>query len=79
MGGEGFPDELALVKNGTITAVNVIDSALDRLVGRGRAEQRLHRQAKTHPSGIGWTIVDKQNNHVQNVNYKAAYRKAWGK
>jgi hypothetical protein len=36
-------------------------------------------KTKTHPSGIGWTIVDKQNNHVQNVNYKAAYRKAWGK
>ena len=78
MGGEGFPDELALVKNGTITAVNVDRLALDRLGGRRRAEQRVHRQ-KTHPSGIGWTIVDKQNNHAQNVNYKAAYRKAWGK
>jgi hypothetical protein len=30
---------------------------------------------KTHPSGIGWTIVDKQNNHVQNVNYQAAHRR----
>jgi ribose transport system substrate-binding protein len=78
MGGEGFPDELALVKNGTITAVNVIDSrwtawsAVDAL-------NSAFTKTKTHPSGIGWTIVDKQNNHVQNVNYKAAYRKAWGK
>jgi ABC-type sugar transport system substrate-binding protein len=78
MGGEGFPDELALIKNGTITAVNVIDSrwsawaAVDAL-------NSAFTHTPSHPSGIGWTIVDKQNNHAQNVNYQAAYRKAWGK
>jgi ribose transport system substrate-binding protein len=79
MGGEGFPDELALVKNGTITAINVIDSKWTAWAAIDAMNSAFNGNKKGYPSGIGWTIVDKTNDHIQAINYQAAYKKAWGK
>lgn len=83
MGGEGSKDEQSLIKSGAITAVNSIDArwtawaAVDAL-------NSVFTHQKTYPSNNGWTIVDKSHDRLpssgnSNVNFQAAYRKAWGK
>ncbi|HXW33782.1 MAG TPA: substrate-binding domain-containing protein [Acidimicrobiales bacterium] len=83
MGGEGFEDELNLLRQGKITAVNVISSDW---VGWASVDTMnsvfLHQ--KPVDSGIGWTLVDATHNLpasgelVPSVDYKAEYKKAWG-
>ncbi len=85
MGGEGFHDELDLVREGKITATNAISSnwtgwaAVDTL-----NSAFLHK--KPVDSGIGWTLVDATHNlptdpnedYTPPIDYKAEYKKAWG-
>jgi len=85
MGGEGFKEELDLMRKDppTVTAVNVISSewngwaAIDTL-------NSIFRNEKPADSGIGWTIVDKdhglpkEGGYEPPVDFKAAYKKAWG-
>jgi ribose transport system substrate-binding protein len=83
MGGEGYEPELDLLRQGKITAVNSISSdwvgwaAIDTM-------NSLFRREKPPDSGIGWTIADKNHNlppsggFVPPVDYKAAFKKAWG-
>lgn len=83
MGGEGFEPELDLIREGKVAAVNVIASdwagwaAVDTLnsvfIGQPPAD-----------SGIGWTIADPTHNMPSAgefpppVDFRAAYRRAWG-
>jgi len=84
MGGEGFVEELTLIHEGKVTAVNVISSewngwaAVDTLNSVFRKEQPAD-------SGIGWTMVDKDHGLPAQgeafeppIDFRAAYRKAWG-
>ena len=85
MGGEGFHDELDLVRQGKITATNAISSnwtgwaAVDTL-------NSVFDHQKSADSGIGWTLVDATHNLPTDpnedftplVDYKAEYKKAWG-
>jgi len=83
MGGEGYQPELDLIRNGTITAVNYIDS---NWVGWAAVDAMNSDFDHTSPvpSGIGWTLIDSAHNlpasgsYVDPVNFKAAYEKAWG-
>jgi ribose transport system substrate-binding protein len=84
MGGEGFAPELDLIraKHG-VSAVNVISSewvgwsAVDTL-------NSLFLGQQPADSGIGWTLADSDHNipasgaFVPPVDFKAAYKKAWG-
>lgn len=84
MGGEGFAPELDLIRSGQgLNAVNIAPSdwtayaAIDTLnslfIGKPAAD-----------SGLGWQLVDKTHNlpnsgaFVPAVDFKAAYKKAWG-
>jgi ribose transport system substrate-binding protein len=84
MAGEGYPQELQLIQNGTFTAANIISSewqgwaAIDAL-------NSAFNHTRSYPSGIGWTIADAHHNipanatYVPPVNFKAEYLKAWGR
>ncbi len=84
MGGEGYQPELALIPNGQVTAANIISSdwtgwaSIDAL-------NSYFAKKPTVDSGIGWIIADKNHNvpasgdYVPPINYKAAFKKAWGK
>ncbi len=83
MGGEGYPAELDLIRQGKITAVNIISetwigwSAIDTInsyfIGQPPAD-----------SGIGWTIADATHNLPASgsfnppVDFRSQYKKAWG-
>jgi ribose transport system substrate-binding protein len=85
MGGEGFHDELQLVRTAKITATNAISSnwtgwaAVDTL-------NSVFDHQKPVDSGIGWTLVDATHNlpsdpnqdYTPPVDYKTEYKKAWG-
>ena len=84
MGGEGFADELDLIRGGKgVNAVNIISSewtgwaAVDTLNSAFLGD-------KPKNSGIGWTLSDSSHNlppsgaFVPKVDFKAAYMKAWG-
>ena len=83
MGGEGFPAELDFIRQGKVTAANVISSDW---VGWGSVDamNSVFSKQPTVDSGIGWTIVDKTHNlpaagpFVPEIDYKSAYKKAWG-
>jgi ribose transport system substrate-binding protein len=83
MGGEGFADELDLIRKGTITAANVISSTW---VGWAAVDTMNSVFLKQDPvdSGIGWTMVDKDHNlpasgeFVPPIDYQTEYKKAWG-
>ena len=83
MGGEGFADELDLIRGQKgVNAVNIISSewtgwaAVDTL-----NSVFLNQQPKN--SGIGWTLCDPGHNlpgsgaFTPKVDFKAAYMKAW--
>jgi ribose transport system substrate-binding protein len=83
MGGEGSKDEQSLIKSGAITAVNSIDARWTAW-GAVDALNSVFTHQKTYPSNNGWTIVDKNHDRLpasgnSNVNFEAAYKKAWGK
>lgn len=84
MGGEGFAPELDLLRSGQgVNAVNIAPSdwtgwaAVDTM-------NSLFTKAPVADSGLGWQLVDKGHNLTSNgpfvpkVDFKAAYRKAWG-
>jgi ribose transport system substrate-binding protein len=84
MGGEGFEPELDLLRAGKgLTAVNIVASdwtgwaAVDTL-------NSLFLGQQPADSGLGWQLADKDHNvpaqgpFVPSVDFKAAYRKAWG-
>jgi ribose transport system substrate-binding protein len=84
MGGEGFADELDLIRGGKgVNAVNIISSewtgwaAVDTLNSAFLGQQPRN-------SGIGWTLSDTTHNlpasgpFVPKVDFKTAYMKAWG-
>jgi ribose transport system substrate-binding protein len=83
MGGEGFEEELQFIRDGKITAVNVISSTWN---GWAAVDSLNSYWSQKPPvdSGIGWTLVDKDHGlpasgeFVPPVDYKAAYKKAWG-
>jgi ribose transport system substrate-binding protein len=84
MGGEGFAPELDLIRaNKGVTAVNVIASDW---VGWAAVDTMNSLFLGTPPadSGIGWTLADATHNipasgpYVASVDFKAAYKKAWG-
>jgi ribose transport system substrate-binding protein len=83
MGGEGFKPELDLLRQGKFTAVNVISSSW---TGWSSIDTMNSVFLKKPPvdSGIGWTIADKDHNVpasgeiIPSVDYKSAYKKAWG-
>lgn len=83
MGGEGFADELELIRNGKITAANIISS---EWVGWASIDTMNSFFLGQEPadSGIGWTMVDKDHNlpasgeFVPPVDFQAQYKAAWG-
>jgi ribose transport system substrate-binding protein len=85
MGGEGFQPELDLLRGGKgINAVNIVASdwtgwaAIDTL-------NSLFLNKPIADSGLGWQLADKDHNlpaagsFVPSVDFKSAYKKAWGK
>lgn len=84
MGGEGFADELDLIRNKKgVNAVNIISS---EWVGWASVDtmNSLFQGQQPKNSGIGWTLADPSRNmpasgpFVPKVDFKAAYKKAWG-
>ena len=84
MGGEGFAPELDLLRAGQgVNAVNIAPSdwtgwaAVDTM-------NSLFTKKPIADSGLGWQLVDKTHNlppagpFVPEVDFKAAYKKAWG-
>lgn len=84
MGGEGFAPELDLLRAGQgVNAVNIAPSdwtgwaAVDTL-------NSLFTKKPIADSGLGWQLVDADNNlpasgpFVPDVDFRAAYKKAWG-
>ncbi len=83
MGGEGFKDELDLIKSGVLTAANAIDSQWTGWAAVDAMNSAFNHQ-KSKPSGIGWVLVDKQHNHLSPqgftaIPYQNVFKKAWGK
>jgi ribose transport system substrate-binding protein len=83
MGSEGFADELDLIRNGKITAANIISS---EWVGWASIDTMNSFFLGQEPadSGIGWVMVDKDHNlppsgeFVPPVDFQAQYKAAWG-
>ena len=83
MGGEGFADELDLIRSGKITAANIISS---EWVGWASIDTMNSFFLGQEPadSGIGWTMVDKDHNlpasgeFIPPVDFQAQYKAAWG-
>lgn len=84
MGGEGFAPELDLLRAGQgVNAVNIAPSdwtgwaAVDTM-------NSLFAGTPAQDSGLGWQLVDKDNNLTSNgpfvpkTDFKAIYKKAWG-
>ena len=84
MGGEGFAPELDLLRSGQgVNAVNIAPSdwtayaAVDTM-------NSLFSGKPIAESGLGWQLVDKQQGlpasgpYIPAVDFKAAYKKAWG-
>lgn len=84
MGGEGFADELDLIRQHKgISAVNIISSEWTGWASVDTMNSMfLHLSASN--SGIGWALADSTHNlpssgpYVPNIDFKAVYMKAWG-
>jgi len=85
MGGEGFAPELDLLRTGKgVNAVNIVASdwtgwaAIDTL-------NSLFLGKPPADSGLGWQLADKDHNlpasgpFVPAIDFKSAYKQAWGK
>jgi ribose transport system substrate-binding protein len=82
MGGEGHKDELDLLRDGKITAVNIFASdwegwaAIDTM-------NSVFRKTPPADSGLGWVMADAQHNVPASgafdprIDYRSEYRKAW--
>lgn len=83
MGGEGFAPELDLIRQGKLTAANVISSDWTGWASVDTMNSLFAHEAPVD-SGIGWTITDKTHNlpasgaFIPPVDYKSEYKKAWG-
>jgi ribose transport system substrate-binding protein len=84
MGGEGFADELDLIRGGKgVNAVNIISSEWTGWAAVDTLNSAFLGQPPRN-SGIGWTLSDTSHNlpasgpFVPKVDFKAAYLKAWG-
>ncbi len=83
MGGEGFADELDLIRSGKITAANVISSEWVGWASIDTMNSVFLNQAPAD-SGIGWTMVDATHNlpasgeFVPPVDFQSEYKAAWG-
>src|SRR5215472_7387314 len=84
MGGEGFADELDLIRgNKGVNAVNIISSEWTGWAGVDTLNSVFIGQQPKN-SGIGWTLCDSSRNlpvagaFAPKVDFKAAYAKAWG-
>ena len=84
MGGEGFHDEIDLIRQGKVAATNAISSTWSGWAAVDTMNSVfIHK--KPVDSGIGWTIVDASHNmpapgvdYTPPINFKAEYKKAWG-
>ena len=84
MGGEGFHDEIDLIRQSKVTATNAISSTWSGWAAVDTMNSVFLHQ-KPAVSGIGWTIVDTSHNmpapgvdYTPPINFKAEYKKAWG-
>ena len=85
MGGEGFAPELDLIRQGKVTAVNIISSTWTGWASADTLNSVFLGKAPSD-SGIGWVIADKDHNvpptpgseYVPSIDFKAEYAKAWG-
>jgi len=83
MGGEGFKTELDFLRQGKITAVNIISSEWEGWAAVD-AMNSVFRKEKPVDSGIGFTLADKDHNlpasgdYVPTVDFKSEFKKAWG-
>lgn len=83
MGGEGYAPELDLLRQGKITAVNIISSDWVGWAAIDAMNSSFQRQ-QPPDSGIGWALADKGHNlpasgaFVPPVDFKAAFKRAWG-
>lgn len=84
MGGEGFAPELDLLRAGQ--GVNAVNIAPSDWTGWASIDtmNSLFTDKPIVDSGLGWQLVDKGHNlppsgpFVPEVDFKAAYKKAWG-
>ena len=84
MGGEGFADELDLIRTHKgVNAVNIISSEWTGWAAIDTMNSIFAGQSPKN-SGIGWTLADETHNLpasgpvVPKLDFKAAYRRAWG-
>jgi ribose transport system substrate-binding protein len=84
MGGEGFPDELDLIRQKKgVSAVNIISSEWTGWAAVDTMNSMFQNKPAAN-SGIGWALADSGHNlppsgpFVPSVDFKAAYLKAWG-
>lgn len=84
MGGEGFAPELDLLRSSK--GVNAVNIAPSDWTGYAAVDtmNSLFTDKPVADSGLGWQLVDKGHNlppagpFVPDVDFKAAYKKAWG-
>lgn len=84
MGGEGFAPELDLLRAGQ--GVNAVNIAPSDWTGWASVDtlNSLFTDKPVADSGLGWQLVDAEHNlppsgpFVPSVDFKAAYKKAWG-
>jgi ribose transport system substrate-binding protein len=83
MGGEGFQTELDYMRQGKVTAVNIISSEWEGWAAVDTMNSIFSHQ-KPVDSGIGFTLTDKDHNlpasgeYVPTIDFKSEYKKAWG-
>jgi len=84
MGGEGFADELDLIRQKKgVSAVNIISSDWTGWAAVDTMNSAFLNQPAPD-SGIGWALADSGHNlsasgpYVPTVDFKAVYLKAWG-
>jgi ribose transport system substrate-binding protein len=83
MGGEGYQPEIDLLRDGKITAVNVVSVAWESWAAIDSLNSAL-RHEKPVDSGFGWIMTDRNHNLPPTgqpepaYDYETAYRKAWG-
>lgn len=84
MGGEGFADELDLIRQHKgVSAVNIISSEWTGWASVDTMNSMFLSQPAAN-SGIGWALADGTHNlpptgaYVPTVDFKSVYTKAWG-
>jgi ribose transport system substrate-binding protein len=83
MGGEGTEPEIDLVRNGKVTATNVVSLEWESWAVIDTVNS-VFRGEKPVDSGFGWVMTDRDHNLPSSglpeptFDYKAAYEKAWG-